>query len=206
MPAGDLGALTPERRDLLVRTAAAEFAAAGYRGASLNKIIRACGMSKSSFYYVLTSKEDLFALVVADLTARLGHQLEVPAPREFAGAAFWPSVASLCTQFWTVASTEEAFTHLGRMFYLAQTPEAARDAVATTLSAVRSWLAEVLQVGRAGGAVRDDLPADLQLSMVFALLQTVDAWAVQHAETDEQAGLLDASVRAVRRLLSPDAS
>lgn len=206
MPAGDLRSLAPERRDLLVRTAAAEFAAAGYERASLNKIISECGMSKSSFYYVLDAKEDLFDLVLRDLTGRLGELLDIPAPGEFAGEGFWPRVEALFADFLAVAATDEAFSDLGRMFYLARTPDEVRGTVAATLGAVRSWLAEVLRVGRASGAVRADLPAELQVGLVFAVLQTFDVWAVRHTDTltdDEQAGLFGAQLAAVRRLLAP---
>jgi hypothetical protein len=44
-----VGVMAPDRWDRLLRAAAQEFAQAGYEHASLNRVIRACGMSKSSF-------------------------------------------------------------------------------------------------------------------------------------------------------------
>ena len=57
----------PERHRLLFETAAREFAAHGFENASLNAIIRACGLSKSSFYHFFASKEALFDRVVVTI-------------------------------------------------------------------------------------------------------------------------------------------
>ena len=59
-----VGVMAPDRWDRLLRAAADEFAQAGYEQASLNRIIRACGMSKSSFYHYVDSKEQLFERVL----------------------------------------------------------------------------------------------------------------------------------------------
>lgn len=79
-----------ERRRRLVEVSAAEFASAGYENASLNRIIEACGMSKSSFYYVLSSKAQLFEFVVRELVDTVAGTITFPKPSEFAGHMFWP--------------------------------------------------------------------------------------------------------------------
>lgn len=181
MPTGDLARMPADRRRRLVRTAAAEFASAGYERASLNKIIKACGMSKSSFYHVFDAKQDLFDLVVADLSAELGATLDVPSPDAFEGPGFWSAAEALWRAMATTAA-DEALLALGRMFHLSNTPDGARGAVTATLEAVRTWLAAVLERGRTAGAVRADLPLELQTELVFSILQTFDAWTLQHGD------------------------
>jgi hypothetical protein len=46
-----------------------------------------------------------------------------------------------------------------------------------------------LAVGRACGAVRDDLPASLQAELVFALLQAMDRWSLRHMHEFDEAAI-----------------
>ncbi|WP_286300434.1 TetR/AcrR family transcriptional regulator [Microbacterium suwonense] len=61
--------ITGAHRRALIEATVAEFAAAGYEGASLNRIIRAAGISKSSFYHAVGSKAELLDAVVESLIA-----------------------------------------------------------------------------------------------------------------------------------------
>ena len=92
--------LAPERRSALAAATAAEFARAGYEGASLNRIIRDAGMSKSSFYHFVGSKSELFDVVVRMLVDEVTAQWAPPAPDEFAGdeftgGTFWVRIDAL---------------------------------------------------------------------------------------------------------------
>lgn len=64
------GMMTPQRYRKLLAAAAGEFAAHGFEQASLNTVIRACGMSKSSFYHYFDSKKALFDRVVEERPQR----------------------------------------------------------------------------------------------------------------------------------------
>jgi hypothetical protein len=99
-----VGVMAPERRRLLLETAAREFARAGYERASLNRIIRSCGMSKSSFYYYLGSKEALFDAVVTEGGAALVAAMDVPDPDEFAGGTSGAGSSGSWTGWWSSAS------------------------------------------------------------------------------------------------------
>src|SRR6188768_1387319 len=56
--------LPPAQQHAILRAALDEFAAHGFRDASLNRIIEAAGMSKGSMYYYFDGKEDLYAHVI----------------------------------------------------------------------------------------------------------------------------------------------
>ncbi|WP_159618021.1 TetR/AcrR family transcriptional regulator [Ruania rhizosphaerae] len=198
-----LDRLDPERRALLVRAAADEFASAGLEGASLNRIIRACGMSKSSFYHLFESKQDLVYRVIGDLTAQVRSGLDVPAPESFA-ERFWVSVEQFLVRLEQDLVADHDALVLGRLFYAA-TPDGTQAGVVAEISA---WVAQVLQIGREVGAVRADLPADLQLALVVAVLRTMDEWAVRElaseaatAESAPGAARGGVVVDALRRLL-----
>ena len=168
--------LAPDRRRTLVRVAAQEFAAAGYAGASLNRIIAAMGMSKSSFYHLLAAKQELFELTAADLAAEVGAELQVPDPVAFAGPQFWPMVQELVAQLTDALVGNEDALLLGRMVYAGSAPAVG------AIGRIEAWLGELLVAGRGGGQVRTDLPADLQQQLVAAVLRTLDEWAVRHQE------------------------
>ncbi len=191
------------RRELLVRVAGAEFAAEGYAGASLNRIIHECGLSKSSFYHVIASKAELFDLVVRELSGTVLAAVNIPPPREFAGTDFWEKCRRLFGSLLdAVASGDPALLTLGRMFYLSGAP--ADSAVSHAMEGIRQWLDGVMAAGRGSGAVRSDLPVELQGRLLFAVLRTFDEWGVAHGGAlapAEMASLAHAQLAAVERLL-----
>lgn len=198
--------MSPGRRLLLLRTAAREFAVAGYEQASLNRIIRACGMSKSSFYHYVRSKQELFDLVVTELGAALVRDLEIPAPTEFASGEFWAMVDGLLDQLTRLARRERYSTDLGRMFHLPGAPGGERSALAQAQAAIEAWLHEVLAAGRECGAVRDDLPISLQGRITVELLRTLDDWMLRHQDElgpQESRRLAHVQLDTLRRLLTP---
>ncbi|MGV0873429.1 TetR/AcrR family transcriptional regulator [Mycolicibacterium sp. XJ879] len=203
MTASRLKRMPPERRRRLVDVAAAEFALAGYEDASLNRIIERCAMSKSSFYYVFSSKAELFDFVVGELVDSVGANIAVPHPEQFRGDTFWEQLEKFFAELVDLSQGQQEFLTLGRMFY-GEAPAAAKAAVNDTLAAVHTWVAEVLHVGRRSGAVRDDLPEALQIALVFRVLQVFDEWTVAHYEEiaqTELGGLADAQFATIRRML-----
>lgn len=168
--------LAGSHRDALIEATVAEFAAVGYEGASLNRIIRAAGISKSSFYHAVSSKAELFDAVVASLIADVRGRWRPPAPGEFAGDAFWPAVDDVLAHLGALAADDRAVGMLGRIFYLPAT--GAPDARTRMLEEIRAWVGEVLQVGVASGAVRDDIPAGALAAATFGMLRGLDEWAL----------------------------
>ncbi|HEY2029699.1 MAG TPA: helix-turn-helix domain-containing protein, partial [Myxococcales bacterium] len=61
----------PNAKDALVSAARAEFARKGLRGARIEDITSACGLSKGSFYLHYESKEALFGELVEAFTAAM---------------------------------------------------------------------------------------------------------------------------------------
>ena len=60
MPSATFFHLPEEKRERLLTAARAEFASTAYEDASINRIIRAAGIPRGSFYMYFTDKEDLF--------------------------------------------------------------------------------------------------------------------------------------------------
>ncbi|MFD4422107.1 TetR/AcrR family transcriptional regulator [Agromyces sp. NPDC058484] len=206
MTAGDLTRMPEERRRRLIGEASREFADSGYEHASLNRIIRACGMSKSSFYHFVASKAALFDLVLDELRTDVATQLSIPRPEEFAGERFWSTAEAFLRQLTERAQTDESFTALGRMVYATGVPTDAQGPIRAIFVVAEEWLEAVLVVGRRDGAIRGDIPPALQTRLVFALLRTLDEWAVSHVGELAPAAmgeLAEAQGALLRRMLQP---
>jgi len=62
--------LTQEKRRFIERAALAEFAEYGAKGASLNRLVRAAGIAKGSFYQYFDDMEDVLKYLVLQLGER----------------------------------------------------------------------------------------------------------------------------------------
>jgi len=198
--------MTPERRARLLAEAAGEFAEYGYEQASLNRIIRATGLSKSSFYHFVDGKADLYEQTLDALTADFRRAWTGVDPRVFETPGFWGQLEILVTEFLARAGRDESIGLLIRLFFTsdaATDPEGPEAALATR---VRGWLADVLRAGQRAGRVRDDLPADLLGDSAFAVVAAIDAWIGGRGDAPSPADL-DAASRAplglVRAMLEP---
>lgn len=206
MASREVGVLPPERRRLLLETAAREFARSGYERASLNRIIRTCGMSKSSFYHYFDAKDALFDAVVTEASEALVHTLGVPDPEELAGPDFWPRIAGLADQLMQLSQREEWFNDLGRLFYLPDAPTGEGRSLDRARAGVDAWLDRALAAGRDCGAVRDDLPPSLQAELAMTVLQAMDEWSIRHLhelDAQQRSRLTSTQLDAIRRLLAP---
>lgn len=163
-------------RAALVEATVAEFADAGFEKASLNRIIRAAGMSKSSFYHAVSSKAELFDAVVRMLINEVSGQWSPPPADTFAGPGFWSQVDAVLADLTELTDRSSALRLLGRLFYLPAGGTA--DARSELLDAVRRWTLDVLREGVASGEVRDDLPVEVLAAAVFGMLRGLDEWAL----------------------------
>src|SRR5690606_21402750 len=134
-------------------------------------------------YHFIGSKAELFDTVVRMLVDDVRSRWSPPGPEEFSGDEFWARVDALLDEIATLTATP-ALQHLGRLFYLAGDPEEG-GARAELMNTVRGWVQAVLEAGRASGAVRGDLPLDLQARVTFAVLRAIDEWALDEGPSRE---------------------
>ena len=177
-----LARMRPEKRAALIDAAAREFASRTFEEASLNRIISTCGMSKSSFYHVVDSKDDLFALVVADLAASARRFWTPPAPETFSDG-FWDRARSV---WGNIARTWPESPELTRLWHIVYA-NADCPAVRELAGHVEEWVRAVLIVGRKAEAIDVDCPLELQTLTVFSLLRTFDERALSLTEDDSAA-------------------
>jgi AcrR family transcriptional regulator len=179
MPLPRFQKLDPARRRSLLDAAAGEFAAHGYGGASLNRAIERAGLSKGVFYYYFDDKADLFATV-------LERAWEAILPDETVdlesldAASFWPTTERLCGEILERSQDHPWLAGIGKLFYHPPPTDGLEDLVDEHFQRAQGWLGRFLARGQQLGVVRDDLPGDLLLAMLFAASEAADHWMVEH--------------------------
>jgi AcrR family transcriptional regulator len=197
--------MPPERWDRLLRAAAKEFTQAGYERASLNRIIRECGLSKSSFYHYVDSKEQLFDHVLLAYGPALIEALKLPDDAALA-TDFWAELDGIVVRLLELSAQDSIYGLIGRMCYLPDAPSGGGTALGRGFALVLAWLEHAIDVGRASRAVRDDLPAELQARALLAVARVFDEWSLNHmpADSASQQRLLAVQLAALHRLIVLD--
>ncbi|MFC6703992.1 TetR/AcrR family transcriptional regulator [Flexivirga alba] len=191
--------LDRSREDDLLRTAARDFASAGYAGTSLNNVITEAGWGKSSFYHYFANKRRLHDHVVHTLAARLVDGVRVPDIEKVSGAEFWVTMAELVEAFGKTARSHPETGYLGEMFHAPASDD--DGSLAELREQVEQWLRRAVRHGRRVGAVRDDLPDDLLVELTLGTLRTLDRWAVRRRLHPEAADAPHLSIQLVRDLI-----
>src|SRR5258708_31869284 len=95
MPFERFEKLAPAKRERILEVAAQEFAAKGFEGASVNRILERAQMSKGAAYYYFADKADLFGAAVLYASERI-HLADMAVDLAALTAGdFWPNFASL---------------------------------------------------------------------------------------------------------------
>lgn len=175
----------PQLRERLIAAATAEFAAAGYGGATLEAIAARAAVTKGGLYFHFAGKEELFFAVLDHWRERRRRMLRVPA----AGAE-------------SAAATLRAFVAAYVGFHFAE-PDAARlqRVLATELRSgftarlreddrqERRWLRaqvrELLVLGAQDGSLSCADPALAAFLLAAAVIGVIEQW--QTASVDVEA-------------------
>lgn len=194
--------LDPGREEELLLVAARHFAAAGYAGTSLNRVVAEAGWGKSSFYHYFSDKRQLHDHVVSTLRSRLADGVQIPDLDHLTALQFWPAMTALLDGLGRAAKRRPETWLLGEMFHH---PASADDGALRQLrDEVEGWLGRAIVRGRRIEVVRDDISEELLIELTVAVLQTLDRWAVRHRlHSPGGPGSPDTALRLVRDLIEP---
>ena len=205
MPRPRFNKLPTQKRARILEAAAKQFAAHGYDGASLNKILAAADLSKGAAYYYFDDKADLYATTILHYSREMMADMTIDL-NQFTAANFWDQVATAYRHQFTQYTDRPWVFGLVKAggSWPAELPE--QTALAELLEQVQGLLGQLLEHGRALGLIRTDLPDELLLSLVMAVDDAHDRWLLAHWATLSPADLAQAADRisdSLRRLLSP---
>lgn len=171
--------LAEDTRQRLFRETSSALLAHGYRGASLNAVLHAAGVSKSSFYHRFADKQALVSALVEDRIAALAAHVELPDPTPLDRATYWPAVDTLLADLGAAAAADPRTLEAGRLLHLEDLP--AIPAVDRMTVQLGEWADGMLARGRTIGCVDSSTPPDLQRSLVVSVATELDRWALEHA-------------------------
>jgi len=205
MPRPRFNKLAAEKREHILEAAAKEFAANGYDGASLNRILSAAGISKGAAYYYFDDKADLFATTVLHYSQEIMSN-SLTNPEAFTAVNFWDELTAVYRhQFtsyierpWVFGVVKAGGTLTSDM--LVQGP------LAELWEQAQFLLTTLFQRGHELGVIRSDLPDELLHALVMAVDEAHDSWLFRHWSELTPNDLELAAIRIVdtlRRLLSP---
>ncbi|MGE3288150.1 MAG: TetR/AcrR family transcriptional regulator [Pseudonocardia sp.] len=195
--------LDPEQQQAILRAALDEFAAHGFRDASLNRVIDAAGVSKGSMYYYFDSKADLYAHVTRVELGRLFDELgPFPVPATDPDG-FWSTLQGYYLDLVTALTASPQLLALIRGWLAASADPALQQAQREMERTVLPWLERALATGQRIGAVRTDLPPGLLLAVVVGMGQAMDTWLMTRRDGGPLPELVGALVGMMRRALAP---
>lgn len=206
MPRPRFNKLSEEKRERILEAAAREFAANGYDGASMNRILDEAGISKGAAYYYFDDKTDLYATTVLHFSQEIMSD-SISDPAQFTAVNFWDELTAVYHhQFTSYAERPWVFGVVKAGGSLSA-EMLKQGPLAELWEQAQFLLFQFLQRGRELGLIRTDLPDELLLSLVIAVDDAHDRWLFDHWPDLLPADLEQAARRisdTLRRLLSPE--
>ena len=172
--------MKPDRRAALFAAATTEFTDRGFEQASLNQIIGAVGMSKSSFYHYFASKTDLFKQIILQTLGPFSDIAMQFDPETLTAETFWPVISQTIESGTAQFMDQPEIFSIGRMFH--RNLGEPNSICADMMEAPKALITRAFEHGKTLGVVRDDLPSSLLLEGVMGLGMAVDRWATAHTE------------------------
>lgn len=205
MPRPRFEKLDPETRATILSRATEEFAEHGYEGASYNRIIERCGLSKGAMYYYFDDKQDLFVTTLQDAVKRLiidAGSVEAAEDAE----SFWHAVERWCERSLRLFRGDPAAVGLMRSFMKNVERGEGSAALSEIRRTGRTYMRAFIASGRNVGAIRGDLPEELLTSILMALEEGMDIWIAEHEAEfgdDELADVARLMCSLYRRVAAP---
>jgi AcrR family transcriptional regulator len=189
------------REARLLLAAADEFLAHGYQQASLNRIIAAAGMGKSSFYHYFADKQALYDHLLSTLTQHFAAQRATLDRSALTRETFWSELDAALRRLGAAGAVDPAQRALARLFHAHSGHD---DGFGRLRKDLYEGLGAVLQRGQELGAVRTDLPIDLVLELAAGWLFALDRWAADQPDPvgDSAAAGADQALRVLYEALA----
>ncbi len=203
MPLPRYERLANDKKRKLLLAATTEFATKGYEAASLNDILEAAELGKSSYYYYFADKEDLYSTVIEDAWHRLTAENPQPRLETLDAASVWPAFEAFVAQATAaLVGNAELIALVGPLQSMWQTPT---PRLAAIIEKMKGELREVIAGGQRLGCVRTDLAVEELLSLAQSADRALDELLLRQGDLSPQK--LETHSKLVidtfRRLLEP---
>jgi len=179
MPLARFEKMPGQKKEQILLAAAREFATHGYDKASLNRILEQAGISKGAAYYYFEDKADLIATVVRHFWLDFMEDPELVFDR-LATEGFWDTLTDMYIHPFDHIEERPWLLGFGRAVW--ELPEEMRGSghLGAVFAEAIEWVRDLIRRGQELGAMRDDLPEDLLVSLVLTLDSVHDRWLAEH--------------------------
>lgn len=204
MPRPRFFKLEQEKQTNILQAASEEFTEKGFEAASLNRIIAKAGLSKGAMYYYFDDKIDLYITVIRDAHKDIGSVIGSLGPVQNV-EQFWSEVALLMERVVHFSSKNSAAIELGKTLINQQLME--HPEIKKLMSEMFEYTSDVLRIGQQVKAVRDDLPFELLVNLVWSIGEAYDRWFMAHwknFETAEIENFYEILVRMFQKMMGPE--
>ena len=187
MPRPRFKKLDEKKKKTILDVASEEFANHGYEKASYNSIIEKCKLSKGVMYYYFDDKRDLFNTIINEANESyldfIGVWKECQNKDEY-----WNQVKELFLKSIAFFDQDPRAARLVTMSL--KSPDILSETYKQLEQSATGWFTDVLKEGQTLNAVRDDIPMDYLVRLVFGFGQASDQWMLSRWETSSQTEMM----------------
>jgi AcrR family transcriptional regulator len=209
MPFPRFARMSRDKRDRLLDTAAREFAAYGFEGASLNRILEVAQVGKSSAYYYFADKADLFCTTVEYCVERLQLAPPAAAIAALTAGTFWPAMAEARAEALLRARQDPWLFGAARAVERLTPDSLQQESLAQLAGRLMLGMHTLIQHGQDLGLIRSDLPQELLVAWFRALDGASDDWLLARMDQLDQETVRQIALHtmtAIRQALAPPAA
>jgi len=206
LPKNTFRNLLPEKQERIIAVALAEFAANGYRNASLNNVVKRSGIAKGSLYQYFDNKEALFLHIFERFT-EVVKQATMAAVASVAKPDFFAQLeAILLAGIRFINEHPDYFQIYLRVLFEQDVPHR-EELVARIRLFPLEYLGPLYAAGQRRGSIRADVAPTTAVFIVDATLERfLQAYARPYLDSglglaDSDAGQLAESVATVIKVL-----
>ncbi|MDX1414922.1 MAG: TetR/AcrR family transcriptional regulator [Candidatus Promineifilaceae bacterium] len=199
MPRPRFDKLSSAKQQRILESAAREFAAHGYDGASLNQILAQANISKGAAYYYFDDKADLFMTAVSHYSSIMMADLELPIDA-LTVDNFWPTLAEQYRHQFLQALDRPWLFGLFKAAGSLANPVMQDQRLASFSLEMQSMLRSLLTKGQSLALIRSDLDDELLYKLVVSVDEAHDRWLLPRWSQMDQSDV-EAAVERIIDLL-----
>ena len=185
---------TQQRKEQLIRAAIRYFGQYGYHGAKLSEIARAAGVTEPGLLHHFPSKEQLLMDVLAERDRLDRQRFDPSVPGQAGGVLaalqaldeYNQSVPGLVQLFTMLVAESVEQAHPGHAYFLQRYQDLRKD------------YTPLVQAGQARGEIRQDIPAEDLVRLLFALMDGLQIQWLYEPESFPMAKLFDQFVKLLK--------
>ena len=170
MPTATYQRLPEEKRNRIFQAAVDEFAEHRFSEASINRVVKASGISRGSFYQYFRDKEDLY-LMVLEAISREKMSVFAACPAPSGDSTFFEAVVASTPAVLDWVRRCPKYNRIGML--LTQDGSEFTQRMVERMSGAQNTALELLRRDQERGLIREDVDLGLAVPMVMSVVSSL---------------------------------